>query len=150
MAILWFHFSFVGVATAVYARQSNVSIGIALVAATSIAIAMFVVNSSLSAMVTGLLDEKANRSAFSNLVKGAVAIGYLFPFVISQVVFAPISCIATVLIMRTFSLFVSFQSSEGRLQIGAVRFNLPFLFFSTAIVAISFTQLVSFVKNKAF
>ena len=150
MALLWLHFSFVGLATAVYARQRNVPIGIALIGAASIAIAMFVMNSSLSSMVNGLLDEKANRSASSNLVKGSVAIVYLFPFVISQVAFASISCVATMLLMKVFSLFVGLQSGEDRLQSGGFRFNLSFLFFSTAIIAIAFTQLLSFVRNKSF
>lgn len=150
MAILWLHFSFVGLATAFYARQHGLSISVSLALATLIASAMFVLNSSLSAMFIGLLDEKVNRSAISNLVKGLASVVYLFPFVISQVAFAPISCITTILSMKVFRLFRSMQIDEGKTQFGALRFDVSFLFFVTAIVAIGFTQLLAFVRNKSF
>jgi hypothetical protein len=151
MSLLWLHCCLVGLATAIYAWQRGIGIGVALLVAALIAVSVIVLAASLSAMIVGISDANIGRSQASYLLRGATSVVYLLPFMLSQVAYSPIVCAIVLVSLRLFAALTVFdKAAKTELQRSVFAFNISSVFFVIAIAAIAIAQLLIFVKHKAF
>lgn len=150
LATLWLHFAAVGATWGLYAWYRGQNIGLAIIAATAIALGMLLLNSSLASAASGLLGHQPNdRSLFMNLLRGAAAVIYLYGVIFPRVLLAPIICVLAYALLSYFvpaGLGVALREQS----IGTVAYRTLFrLFCLLSMLAVAIAQFVIFYKNRA-
>lgn len=151
MSALWVQFAMLGAACGVYAWHRSHSIGTAAAQALTLAFLIVVLNASLSAALSGVIENGTGLRAIAfDLAKGAAAIVYIFPFICSRLVLAPCVCLVT-------QVSLSFLVPRGRLGAAerqAVELNAQQGYWGLAcffvIASVAVVQFVSFYKHRPF